>query len=145
MSNTNGSNVAISGTALVWAIAAMFVAVLAAVVAIALGLPESQNPAGLIAQILMAFAALTGVIGTLFTVRGVKRQVEAVEGKVDQAAAASADAAANAAQTAANTATIVQQTNGNLDRRIRSLSYDAMRKALVDHLEGDDDKAPSIH
>lgn len=136
MSNTNGSGsgVAISGTALVWAIAAMFVAVLASVVAIALGLPESQNPAGLIAQILMAFAALTGVVGTLFTVRGVKRQVEDVEAKIDQAATDTRAAAVN-------TARIVQQTNGNLDARIRSLSYDSMRRALVDHLE-DGDQAP---
>lgn len=128
MSNTNASGVNISGTALVWAIAAMFIAVLAAVVAIALGLPESQNPAGLIAQILMAFAALTGVLGTLFTVRGVKRQVEQL------------DHALNA--TAQDTQQIVRQTNGNLDKRIREIGYASMRQALQDHLE-DDDKAPT--
>lgn len=125
--NTGSSNVTISGTALVWAIAAMFVAVLAAIVAIALFLPNSDASAGLIAQVLMAFAALTGVLGTLFSVRGVKRQVEGVEAKVDQAAT--------------NTRRIVEQTNGNLDRRIRTLSYESMRRALVDHLE-DGDKAP---
>lgn len=82
MSNMNGRPV-VSGNALVWAIAAMFIAVVAGVVALSIGLPESQNPAGLAAQLLGSFAALVAVLGTLFTVRQVKASVEQIGTDVD--------------------------------------------------------------
>lgn len=125
MSDTQQTPIQISGTALVIAIAAMFIATIAAVVALALGLPEAQNPAGLAAQLLGSFAVLVTALGTLFTVT---RRIQ----KLDQAVTDSA----------ADTRRVVQQTNGNLDSRIRSLSYDAMRKALADHIDKNPDDDP---
>lgn len=71
-------DVGISGTALVWAIAAMFMALLAAVVAIAIGVPESRNPSGLVAQLLAVFSTLLASIGILFSVQRVGRKVDQV-------------------------------------------------------------------
>jgi hypothetical protein len=117
VSNTDGDRVSISGATLVWAIAAMFIAVVAAVVALSIGLPESQNPAGLVAQLLGSFAALVAVLGTLFSVRRVSAKMD---------------------QVVEDTAEIREQTNGQLDHRVRTLSYESMRQALVDHLDDDD-------
>lgn len=121
MSNTNGRPVAISGAALIWAIAAMFIALVAAVVAISIGVPESANPAGLIAQLLGSFATLVVALGAFFKIGRVEQQVS---------------------DTAEDTQRIVEQTNGQLDARIRDMSYRSMRKALVDHLDEDPSKPP---
>lgn len=117
MNDTTGP--AVSGTALIWAIAAMFVAVVAGVVILAVALPEDGNPAALVGQLLASFATLTVALGALF-------KIGKVEQKVDG--------------TAEDTQRIVKQTNGNLDQRIRTLSYDAMRTALEDHLADEDAK-----
>lgn len=121
MSNTNNDRPAVSATALVWAVAAMFIAVVAAVVAISIGVPESANPGGLIAQLLGSFATLVVALGALFKIGKVERQVN---------------------DTAEDTQRIVEQTNGQLDARIRTLSYDSVRKALIDHVDEEPDKPP---
>lgn len=50
----------------IWAVAVMFLGLIGACVALAIGLPESQNPAGLIAQMTLAFSALVGVLANLY-------------------------------------------------------------------------------
>lgn len=112
--------VAITGATLVWAIVAMFVAVVGAVVIIVVALPESQNPAALVGQLLAAFAALIGVIVTVF-------KVSRIEKKVDAAAV--------------DTARVVEQTNGGLHRAIRETAYESVQRALADRLD-DPDKPP---
>lgn len=122
MSNPHDRPVAaVSGTVLIISIAGMFVAVVAAVVALAIGLPESQNPAGLAAQLLAAFATLVVALGALFKIGKVQQQVN---------------------ESAEDTQRIVQQTNGQLDHRIRTLAYESTRRALVDHLDDDDAAKP---
>lgn len=115
MSSTEDSGVAISGAALVWAIVAMFGVTVAGVVALASLLEE---PTAVITALLSSFAALTAVLGTLFTVkrgqRQLQEQVEQLKQKTDR---------------------VVQQTNGGLDHRIRQIGYASMRKALKDHLD----------
>lgn len=107
--------VAISGTALVWAIALMFAVTVAGAVVLAVFLP-SDSATALVGALLAAFALLTTNLGTLFKIGKVEAKVHAVT---------------------EDTARIVEQTNGNLDKRIRTLSYESMRKALEDHLEAD--------
>lgn len=117
MSDTTGRTVAISGTALVWAIVAMFLGLIAGVVILAVALPESQNPAALVGQLLASFALLTTTVVGLFKISKVEQQVN---------------------DTAEDTQRIVQQTNGQLDARVRKISYDSVRRALVDHLDHQD-------
>lgn len=119
MSDTSGRTVAISGTALVWAIAAMFIAVVGAVVVLAVALPDARNPAALVGQLLASFALLTTTVVGLFKIGKVERQVN---------------------DTAENTQQIVRQTNGQLDARVRKISYDSVRQALEDHLTQEDNK-----
>lgn len=73
---TNNARPVVSGTALIWAIAAMFIAVVGAVCVIAVAVPDSQNPAGLIGLLLGAFATLVVNIGVLFQLSQVKRNVD---------------------------------------------------------------------
>lgn len=73
---TNNSRPVVSGTALILAIAAMFIAVTAAVTIIAVAVPESQNPAGLVGLLLGAFATLVVNVGVLFQLGQVKRNVD---------------------------------------------------------------------
>lgn len=116
--NTAPARVSVSGTTLILAIAAMFIAVVGAVTIISVAVPDSQNPSGLIGLLLGSFATLVVNIGVLFQLSQVKQQVN---------------------QTADDTQKVVQQTNGSLDARIRALSYASVRKALTDHLDDPDD------
>lgn len=117
MSNTSGGIGGVSGNTIVWAIAAMFIATVGAVVALAIGLPDSQNLAGLASQLLVAFAALVASLGTLFKVSRVEQKVDA---------------------SAEDTAVVREQTNGGLHRAIREISYESMQKALREHLDEPD-------
>lgn len=118
MSSTNTSGgITVSGTALIWAIVAMFIATVGGVVILAVALPESQNPAALAGQLLGSFALLLTGLGTLFTVQRARKQVE---------------------QVAQDTAEIRDQTNGKLDARIHTMAYAAMTQALEDRLTDDD-------
>lgn len=120
MSSSTGRNVSISGGTLIWAIAAMFIATVAGVVILAVALPESQNPAALVGQLLGSFAVLTASIGAIFTVQRASQKIDQVEEVVNA--------------TAQGTAQIVEQTNGALDARVRALSYESTIRALEDHL-----------
>lgn len=119
---TNGGP-AVSASSLVWAIVTMFAVTVAASVALAVFLPETAATT-LVGALLAAFALLITNLGTLFKIGKVEASVQETKAQVQE--------------TSENTARIVQQTNGNLDRRIRELSYDSVRKALTDHLEEED-------
>jgi membrane protein implicated in regulation of membrane protease activity len=115
VSDNEPSGVAISGGTLIWAIVAMFAVTVAGVV----GLAEIlDDPTGTITALLGSFAALTAAIGTLFSVKRGQRQLQRQVEQLDQ-----------------KTDTLVEQTNGGLDHRIRQIGYASMRKALKDHLE----------
>ena len=118
MSNTDTPAVtpAVSATSLVWAIVALFAVTVAGAVILAVFLPETAATT-LVGALLAAFALLITNLGTLFKIGKVEQKVHEVT---------------------ADTQRIVQQTNGNLDKRIRSLSYESMRRALEDHLEETD-------
>lgn len=119
MSNTTtNDSPAVSATSLVWAIVVMFGVTVTGAVVLAVFLPESAATT-LVGALLAAFALLVTNLGTLFKL-----------GKVE----------AKVGEVTADTARIVQQTNGNLDRRIRTLSYESMRSALEDHLKDEDGK-----
>jgi membrane protein implicated in regulation of membrane protease activity len=121
-SNDNQPAVPITGATLVWAIAVMFIAVLGAAVILAVALPESQNPLALVGQLLTAFAALIGVIVTLFKVSRVERKMDDQGEQLEQ---------------------VQQQTNGGLHRAVRETAYDSVRRALSDHLADEEpDKPP---
>lgn len=81
--STNDGRPIVSGNALIWAIAAMFIAVVAACVALAIGLPESQNAAGLAAQLLTAFAGLVASLGALFGISKVRERVDRIASDVN--------------------------------------------------------------
>lgn len=108
--------VPITGATLVWAITAMFIAVVGAVVILVLALPDSQNPAALVGQLFAAFAALIGVIVTLFKVSRVERKMDVQGDQLDK---------------------VQEQTNGGLHRVVQETAYDSVRRALTDHLEAD--------
>jgi hypothetical protein len=122
VSNDDGRPVVpISGATLVWAIVVMFLALVGASVILALALPDSQNPAALVGQLFAAFAALMGIIVTLFKVSKIEKKVDANAVATDR---------------------VVEQTNGGLHRAVRQISYESVRKALADHLEDDERPDP---
>lgn len=127
MSDT-GATFNMSGTALIWAVATMFVSLVLGVVLLAIFLPEGRDVATLVGQLVGSFAVLTTAIGTWITVRRVRDKVDQVEEVVNAAAQ--------------DTARVVEQTNGNLDHRIRAHAYDSMVRALSERL--DDDKAERL-
>lgn len=107
----------INGTQLVWAITAMFIALVAGSVALAVGLPESANPGGLIAQLLAAFAVLVASLGGMFGVAKARQEVQAV---------------------ATDVATVVEQTNGKHDARLQRMATAAAIAAVENHIKRPD-------
>jgi hypothetical protein len=108
----------ITVSTLIWAATVMFIAIVAAAVVLTVAVPDAQNPPALIGQLLASFAVLTASLVGLYKIGKVERKVQ---------------------DAAENTATIVEQTNSNLDARIKMIGYDSMRRALEDHLNDHDD------
>lgn len=110
--NSDRVGAVVSGTALVWAIAVMFSVSVAAVTVIAV-VVDSDKATLLIGQVLGSFATLVVALGALFKIGQAAQTAKETKEAVDQ---------------------VAENTNGKLDARVRTLSYQAVTRALEDHM-----------